>query len=198
MKIIWCSPTGSDITGTGSQTEPFASIDRALLDFVDGDQIRLLDGLFIPTDSIIISGMSGSIFSENPKASYIQPEKTSQHQACLAILDSPRFAIIGVNVLQAANHSGNLIGIYASNIDKFLCHTCAVNDFEVPSGICHGIFASGDGRIENCTVDNLACAGDALYGIRTLGIDIIDCEVTNLSGYGDCYIKGIDGDGLNP
>ena len=112
MKIIWVATTGNDSTGNGTRSSPYSSIERALQDFVSGDQIRILDGTYIPTDSIIISGMDGSLFAENPGTVYIQPEKTTLHQACVAILETERFSLYGINVLQASESTGNLIGFY--------------------------------------------------------------------------------------
>lgn len=199
MKIIWVATTGSDSTGTGSQTEPYATIERAIQDFTNGDQIRILDGTYTPTDSVVISGLEGSIFAENPGAVNIQPIKTTTHQASVAILDSPRFLLQGFNVLQAADSSGNFIGIYVENVEALLCFTCAVSDFEVPSGDCYGIFASGSlGRVENCKVYNLSGAGDKLFGIKTIGIDVIDSAVYSLSGAGSCSLFGIEAEGLSP
>lgn len=197
MKIIWVATTGNDSTGDGSRERPFASLERGLQDFEPNDQLRLLDGTFIPTDSIVISGLDGSIFAENPGAVYIQPEKTRLHQACVAILGASRFLVQGVNILQAADASGNLIGLYVENVETFLAYTCSISDFEVPSGSAHGIFASGTlGRIERCSVSNMACAGGQLYGIRTMGFDVIDCEVLELSGAGNCQVRGITMEGL--
>lgn len=192
MKIIWASPDGSDSLGNGSRDTPYRTIEKVLTVFESSDQIRLLPGTFIPTDSVVVSGMDGSLFAEYPGTVYIQPEKTTQHQAGLAILDANRFSIYGINVLQAADPSGNLIGIYGEDISTFLVYTCAVSDFEIPSGGGHGIFASGLlGRVENCRVSNMACGGGVLYGIRTDGINVIDCDVTSLSGAGDCELFGI-------
>ena len=75
-----------------------------------------------------MSGVVGSIFAESPQTVYIQPQKTTKHQAALLIIDSPRFSMFGFNVLQAADNSGNFIGIYAENIENFLCYTCTVSD----------------------------------------------------------------------
>jgi hypothetical protein len=197
MKIIWVATTGSDTSGDGTRDNPYAGIERALSVFQNSDQIRILDGTYIPTDSIVVSGLDGSIFAENPGAVYIQPERTRLHQACVAVLGASRFLVQGVNILQAADASGNLIGLYVENVETFLAYTCAVSDFEVPSGNAHGIFASGTlGRIERCSVSNLACAGGQLYGIRTMGFDVIDCEVVELSGAGDCQVRGITMEGL--
>lgn len=193
MKIIWVDTvSGSDITGDGFQANPFNSIRRAIQDMESGDQIRILPGTYVETDSVVVSGMDGSLFAEYPGTVYIQPEKTTQHQAGLAILDANRFSLYGLNVLQAADPSGNLIGIYAEDVANCLVYTCAVSDFEIPSGAGHGIFASGLlGRVENCRVSNMACGGGVLYGIRTNGINVIDCEATALSGAGDCELIGI-------
>ena len=192
MKIIWVATTGSDATGTGRRTAPYASINRALQDFVSGDQVRILEGTYTPTDSIVISGLEGSLFAEVKDSVYIQPIKTRIHQACLAIVDSPRFQLQGINILQAADNSGNLIGIYAENVETFLCYTCSVVGFDIPSGSGHGIFASGAlGRIENCKVADIACAGDDLFGIRSFGMDVVDCTVIELSGAGDCNVTPI-------
>lgn len=196
MKIIWVSTEGSDTGGDGSQGAPYASLERALTDFTNGGQIRILDGTYIPTDSVVISGLEGSIFSETPLGAYIQPEKTRAHQACLAIIDSPRFEVVGVNILQAADTTGNLIGMYVENVENFLAYTCAISDFDVPSGTGYGIFASGDGRIEQCAVNNIRGSGTRIYGIKGLGVDIVDCEVSQMSGAGSCDVRPIDDDGL--
>jgi len=134
MKIIWVSTEGDDSAGDGTQGAPYASLERALQDFTNGDQIRILDGTFIPTDSIVISGLEGSIFSETPLGAYIQPAKTRAHQACVAIIDSPRFSVIGVNILQAADTTGNLIGLYVENVENFVAYTCAISDFSIRPG----------------------------------------------------------------
>ena len=197
MNIIWVATTGSDTTGNGSQATPYATIEKAVDNFISGDQIRILDGTYTPTDSIVISGKSGSIFAENPGAVTIQPQKTTVHQGGVVILDAERFTLQGFNTLQAANSVGNLIGIYVENVENFICYTCAVSEFEVPSGNCHGMFASGSlGRIEKCMFYNLSGAGQHLYGVRTIGIDVIDTEVFSLSGAGDCIVTGIKETGL--
>lgn len=193
MKIIWVATDGNDSTGNGSYALPYKTIEKALQEFTDSDQIRIKSGTYTPTDSVVISGVSGSLFAEDRNGVFIQPEKTRNHQACLAILDAERFSIYGINILQAADSSGNLIGIYAENVETFLCYTCEVSDFAVPSGTGHGIYASGvNGRVEGCKVSNFSCAGDMLYGIRTNGINIIDCAVDTLSGAGNCEVIAID------
>ena len=184
MKIIWVAKTGNDTTGTGSQTEPYLTIDRAIQVFENGDQIRIMDGTYIPTDAVVISGLDGSMFAENPQAVYIQPQKTKNHQACVAIIDADRFSVVGINIIQAADADGNLIGLYVENVENFIAYTCAVSGLESTSGDVYGIFAAGGGRIENCQVSNLAGAGEGniVYGIKTLGVDIIDCSAAALSG----------------
>jgi hypothetical protein len=198
MNIIWVSVDGSDNTGDGTRASPYATIQHAIDNFTDGDQIRILDGTYIPTDSVIISGMSGSIFAENYSEVYIQPEKTKNHQACVAIIDAERFRVQGINIIQAADSGGNLIGMYVENVENFLAYTCSVTNFEIPSGNGYGIFAAGGGRIENCTVANIAGAGTGnfIYGIKGKGVDIIDCTVTAMSGAGNCGVEGISYEGF--
>lgn len=193
MSIHWVATTGNDTTGSGSRDNPYKTIEKALTVFEDKDQIRILDGTYTPVDSVVVSGKEGSIFAENPQAVYIQPQKTTVHRAGVVILDSPRFSIVGVNILQAADSSGNLIGIYAESVQNFICFTCSVQGFVVPSGDAYGIFAAGSGRIKDCDVADLS-ARDDLYGIRTLGLDVIDCSVTELSGVqGDVWGIYVDG-----
>jgi hypothetical protein len=192
---MWCSPDGDDVTGNGTKDLPYATIEHAISLFSNGDQIRLLAGTYTPTDSVIISGVEGSLFSEDPKGAYIQPQKCTVHQAGVAILSSPRFTVQGIVVLQAADATGNLIGIYA-DVEHFICLTCSVTSFDVPSGVAVGIFATGLlGRVEDCTVQDFTCSGPAMYGIRTIGIPAIDCHVHNLSGVSSCDVFGIDEDG---
>jgi hypothetical protein len=187
VKIIWVATTGDDTTGNGARETPYKTIEKALTVFDSGDQIRLLSGTYITTDSVVIQGKDGSIFAEDPQGAYIQPEKTTLHQAGIAILEADRFTLQGINVIQAADSTNNLIGIFASNIDNFLCYTCSVSNFESPSGDGYGIFATGSlGRVEDCHVSNLIFGGN-VYGIRVIGLDVIDCEVENLSGGQNCY-----------
>lgn len=202
MNIIWVATTGNDSTGTGSRTAPYATIEYAIQQMASGDQIRILDGTYIPTDSVVVSGLDGSIFAENPGTVFIQPEKTRLHQACVAILDANRFSVYGINVLQAADTSGNLIGMYVENVETFLAHTCAVSDFEIPSGSNgYGIFASGSlGRIEKCRVSNMTGSGEWLYGIYTQNIDQIECDVNNVVGVAGsgCKVRPVILEGFRP
>lgn len=194
--IIWVATDGDDTSGTGSQDNPYASIERALVDFQDGMQIRIKDGTYIPTDSIVLSGMSGSLFAENPLAVYIQPARTKAHQACVAILDTERFLVQGINILQAADSVGNFIGLYAENVENFVAYTCDISNFSAPSGYCYGIFAAGGGRVERCSVRHMICGGDLLQGISTLGVDIIDCTVDDLSGASNCEVIAFQTNGM--
>jgi len=193
MKIMWVSTSGDDANG-GSYELPYKTIEKALTMFTNGDQIRLVGGTYTPVDSIVISGLDGSIFADDPGAVYIQPEKVTKHAACIAILDASRFLLAGVNVIQAADTAGNIIGIHAENIENFICLTCSVSDFDVPSGNGKGIFASGNGRVEHCRVSNFNCAGNFTYGIHTKGVDVIDCIVDEVSGVHT--VHGILEDGL--
>lgn len=196
MHIWWCDANnGSDTTGDGSKNNPYLTIDKALVCFTDGDQIRLMPGTYTPTDSVVISGKNGSIFSDVPKASYIQPLKTTLHQACIAAIDADRFTVAGVVVLQAADSFGNLIGIYAENIENFVCMTAEVTNFNVPSGNAVGIFASGGGRVIDCKVYSFNGAGEITRGIWVKGVEEIDCICDEVSGVNRCI--GIDIEGLN-
>lgn len=194
--IIWVATDGNDVSGTGSELAPYLTIERALLDFTDGRQIRIKDGTYIPTDSIVISGLRGSLFAENPNAVYIQPVETKAHQACLAIIDTDRFSIAGINILQAADPTGNIIGIYAENVENFIAYTCQVSNFAIPSGVGYGIFAAGGGRIQECKVNHIYGNGEGINGIVTYGIDIIDCKVEDLSGVDGCWVRGCVEDGM--
>jgi len=187
--IIWVSPSGSDITGTGSDQNPYQTIERALLDFKDGYQIRLMDGTYTPTDTIMISGMTGSIFAENDDEVTIQPQQATGYGAAIAIVNSDRFTIHGVNISQSET-AGHNYGIYADNVQNFIAYTCTVSGFDCPSG-CAGIWATGTGRIENCTVSDLTIGNGNLYGIYSNGLDVIDCEVTALTDSGGNGVTGI-------
>jgi hypothetical protein len=184
MKIMCVSPSGDDTTGTGSFEAPYRTIEHALALFADGDQIRLLEGTFITTDSIVISGMSGSIFADYPGSSTVQPNAAISSAACIEIIHSDRFTIQGINVKQDVNRFAN-VGIYANDVDNFLCSTCSVNEFAVVSGDTYGILTSGYGRVENCHVYDMVSAGDKMYGIYSANMHVIDCEVYSLSGTHD-------------
>jgi len=187
MQIIWVDSENGGDSGDGSRQSPYATIEKAVTVFVSGDQIRLLRGTYTPTDSVIISG-SGSIFSEEMGGATIQPIKTTNHGACLAILSCERFAIYGINIIQAIDPTGNLYGIWAEDVENFLCYTASVSHFQIPSGSGIGIYGRAfSGRIERCTVEDMTCNED-LYGIKAEGegLKVIDCPVSNLTAGGAC------------
>lgn len=197
MDIIWVATDGDDISGDGSYDNPYETIDTALLYFDDGDQIRLKAGTYTPTDSVEISGYSGSLFADAPGAVFIQPDVTLSHQACVAVSDCERFSIQGITVLQASDPDGNNIGIYASNVQNLIIKTCSVDNFDVVSGNAYGIMVGGNlGRVEDCDVTNIVCGGDNLYGIYADGINVVSCFVDSLSGDpASCDVWGIYEDG---
>ena len=189
MKIMCVSPSGDDITGTGSFEAPYRTIERAILLFADGDQIRLLEGTFTPVDSIIITHMTGSIFADYPGSAIIQPSALSSSSACIAIINSDRFTIKGIEVKQDSGGVAT-VGIMAYNVQNFICQTCSVDGFDVASGNTYGILGYGTGRIENCHVYDMDSLGENMYGIWTDNMHIIDCEVYSLSGAGS--VTGIE------
>jgi len=185
--IIWVSPDGDDL-GNGSQLYPYATIDRALQDFVDGKQIRLMDGTYTPANTVVIDGISGSIFAENPNDATIQPVLGTIDSACISIKNIDRFSITGVNIVQPSNTTGNYVGLYVDNVTNFVAYSCNVSAFDFPADSAgYGILAAGSGRIERCSAYNIN--GNEIYGIKTTGIGVIDCEVTALSG---AVVRGID------
>lgn len=188
MKIMCVSPTGNDTTGNGSFDSPYKTIEHALSLFVSGDQIRLLEGTFITTDSIVISGKEGSIFSDYPGAATIQPINASISAACVEILNSTRFTVQGVEVKQSLDKAAR-VGIFANGVQNFICYTCTVDGFDVASGSTYGILGNGTGRIENCKVYDIDSFGE-LYGIWSNNMHIIDCEVYSISGTGN--VRGIE------
>lgn len=191
MKVMHVSPTGNNTTGTGSYTSPYQTIEHALSLFVDGDQIRLLEGTYTPANSIVISNKTGSIMSDAPGGAIIQPIMSSLSAACIAIINSGRFTIQGIEVKQDSRGMAK-IGILAYEVNNFICHTCIVDDFEMasgsaPSGNAYGIFGYGTGRIENCHIYDIDGYCDELYGIFTDNMHVIDCEVYSVSGVNDVY-----------
>lgn len=191
--IIWVSTIGSDATGNGTQAQPYLTIEHALEDFTDGDQLRILDGTYTPTDTIMISGLSGSIFADNPAEVTIQPISTTKFGAAIAVKDSPRFTLQGVNILQATNASSNYVGIYAEDVENFIAFACNISQFNVDSGDAYGIYVSGSGRVDHCQVGGISIAGGgSLYGIKSVGAHVVECSVTELSGEDDCAVIGID------
>lgn len=181
MKVMYVSPSGDDTTGTGTSTNPYRTIEYALSLFDSGDQIRLLEGTFTPVDSIVIVDKEGSIFSDYPGAAIIQPVAALSSAACISIIGSDRFTIQGVEIRQDSAGLAR-IGIMAYGVNHFICKTCSVDGFNVPSGDTYGIFGHGRGRIENCKIYDVTSAGENLYGVWTNNMHLIDCEVYSLSG----------------
>jgi hypothetical protein len=191
VDIIWVATTGNDSTGTGSQTNPYLTIDRALTDFERHSQIRIMDGTYTPRGTILISDLEGSIFAENPQGVTVQPINVTDHGAAISIIDSNRFSIQGINIIQSATDATHLIGIYAENVENFIAYTCSVSAFESTAGTIYGILAEGTGRIENCSVTDLACSDVSIYGIKSTGLHVIDCTVAELVGTARCIPYGI-------
>jgi hypothetical protein len=188
--IIWVAPWGHDNPGTGSQTDPYRTIERALQDFQDGNQIRILDGTYTPTHTIVVSGLEGSIFAENPEGVTIKPQRVTEYGAAIAITNSNRFTIQGVNIIQS-DEAGHVYGIYANDVENFIAYTCSISDFDCPSG-CTGINVIGKGRIENCLIEDLTVDNGDLYGIYADGPDVIDCTVRRLINRGSNAATGIE------
>jgi hypothetical protein len=187
--IIWVATTGNDESGTGAQTSPYKTIERALLDFENGNQIRISNGTYTPTDTIMISGMTGSIFAETPGGVTIQPRRTTGYESAIAIVNSDRFTVKGINIVQSAS-SEHTRGIYANNVNNFVAYNCKVSDFECNAD-CIGIFASGTGRIENCLIEDLTINNGNLYGIYTDGLHVIDNTIRRLIDRGNSSANGI-------
>ena len=186
VDIIWVATTGNDSTGTGSQTNPYLTIDQALLDFTRNSQIRIMDGTYTPANTIVISNLEGSIFAENPLGVTIQPVATSTYGAAIAILGSNRFSIQGINIIQsAANPTTHTAGIYVSGTINFIAYECSVSTFVLPAGTAYGISVQGSGRIEKCSVTDISALG--IYGICSIGMHVIDCTVSELSGRSGVY-----------
>ena len=186
--IIWIATDGNDITGTGSVDAPYKTIERGLLDFTTGKQLRLKDGIYSPANTIAIDGISGSILAENPNEATIKPVLATIDNACISIRNVDRFSITGIDIVQPDDPTDNYIGLYIDNVTNFVVFSCNINAFDFPSdNTGYGIFASGSGRIEKCSVYNIT--GNEIYGIKSQGLGVIDCEVTALSG---TTVIGID------
>jgi hypothetical protein len=177
------------LTGVGSQANPYRTIERAMLDFRNGNQIRILNGTYTPTDTILVSGLEGSIFAETPGGVTIQPRSTSNYGAAIAITNSTRFTVQGINIIQS-DASGHIYGIYANDVVNFIAYTCSVSDFDCPSG-CAGIWARGTGKIENCLIEDLTVDNGTLYGIYADGLHVIDNTVRRLIDRGQNQVTGI-------
>jgi hypothetical protein len=182
MNIIWVANDGSDITGDGSYEYPYQTIDFAASVFITGDQIRLKSGTYNPSDSLVFSGIDGSIFSEDPRGAIIQPVQTTLSNAVIEVTGANRFDITGIVVNQAlTNTSQNQIGILI-NATNILIHKCTVSDFIVPSGnYCAGIEVSGNGAVDGCIVEDFTTQVPT-YGLKITGCDLLDCSVSNISG----------------
>jgi hypothetical protein len=181
MSIYWVSPTGSDITGDGSYESPYATIETAMVRFTDGDQIRLKAGTYTPVDSLVFSGVSGSIFSEDPRGAIIVPQQTTLSNAAIDVSGSDRFDVVGVIVHQATNAYNNLGGISLRNVTMGHVYACTVSDFTVTGGEFVGIEMLGGGRVEGCIIEDVVTSIPT-YGIAVTGCDVIDCTVQNVSG----------------
>jgi len=180
MVIIWVAKTGNDVTGDGSQQNPYLTIERALLDFNNGDQIRILDGVYVTTDTICVTGLAGSIFAETAEGVTIQPLQASVHGSAIYIANAARFFIQGVNIIQSASDTGHVVGIYVDNVENFIAFTCAITDFSSPSGDVTGIYARGSGRILHCRVEDLSADTGSVCGIDSEGLGVFECTVRRL------------------
>jgi len=198
MKIIWADAVNGSDVADGTRLTPYRTIDRAMLDFVSGDQIRLMEGTYSPSGSVVFDSVEGSLFSEVPLGAVVQPEYTTDSSANIVVRNSPRFYIQGIKVQQA--NDLNNIGISVEDTYKCLIYTCEISDFAIAGNEGYGISVSGDtgvsvlGRIEKCYIYNMRCSGSKLSGIRTDGVvyDIIDNQIENLSGGSNCSTYGIE------
>lgn len=196
MRIWWLDPNGSDLTGSGTYVAPYQTFAKALSVFTSGDQIRLKDGTYNPTDAIVFDSVEGSILADTPLGATIQPTGVASAPAVIQVSHSERFSIGGVNILQAQNPTGNTMGIYGADVTNFLVFTCDISTFTAPSAITGlstvGIAVSGYGRIEDCSVHDMVAEDDFIYGIYAAGnVDIVGCTVYSMSGTGTANVLGI-------
>jgi len=203
MRIWWLDPNGSDLTGNGTYALPYQTFAKALSVFHSEDQIRLKDGVYRPTDSLVFDSVNGSIFADTPLGATIQPTGVASSPAVIQVSHSTRFSIVGLNILQAQNPTNNTLGIQGADVTNFLVYTCDVSAFAAPSAVSGlatvGIAVSGYGRVEDCAVHDMVSEEEFLCGIYAAGnVDIIGCTVYSLSGTGTANVLGISHGGSIP
>lgn len=209
MNIIWVAKTGNDTTGTGTESNPYLTINKAVSVFVSGDQIRICDGEYNETDAIVLSGVNGSIIAASGKqydeddidpVVKIKPTSLALSNAIIHITNSTRFDIKGLYLEQATNASGNQFGIKLEGSTNVHIQNCVVKNFDCTgASYCVGIFGNSAtyGCVENCVVDNLSCDGMLVGGIIgnvSYGFDVFNCKVGEeygIIGENTCSSYGI-------
>ncbi len=73
---IYVSPTGSDVTGTGSQTSPYKTIAFAASVAAAGETLMLSAGTFGDDEQIILGSQNLTIVGAGPGATIVQPHPT--------------------------------------------------------------------------------------------------------------------------
>lgn len=209
MTIIWVAKTGSDITGSGTETNPYLTINKAVSVFVDGDQIRICDGEYNETDAIVLDGVNGSIIAASGKtydandidpAVLIKPTAMASSNGVIYIANSTRFEIKGLTIEQCSTSASNQFGIKLESVSNVYIQNCVVRNFDCTgSSYCVGIYGDSStyGKVEDCIVDNLSCDGTLVGGIIgnvNNNFDCLNCrvgEIDGIIGTSTCVSYGI-------
>lgn len=177
--MIWVATTGNDSSGDGSQENPYKTIERAISDFTDGDQIRLMPGVYTPATTLIFDYISGSLFSDTAEGATICPVAITSHGAAIYVNSTSRFTIKGINIEQSAD-AAHTCGIYMTAVDNIEVSRCAVTNFTSTTADLCGIYADGSGKVLDCRVEDLVSASGTVYGIWSQGPAVIDCTARRI------------------
>jgi PKD repeat protein len=137
--VYYISPTGSDISGSGTIGSPWFTLSHAYAATVPGDIIYVRGGTYIATPQTLsgISGTAGNLISilnypnETPVFDYSY-HSVSGMTCCLRVQNADYIHIKGLrftNLIQPTNGNGGngLYGIFINNVDNSTFELCEID-----------------------------------------------------------------------
>ncbi|MCE7699717.1 MAG: Ig-like domain repeat protein, partial [Methanobacterium paludis] len=177
LRDAYVSPTGNDTSGTGTSSNPFATIQKALQNVVTGGTVHLKAGTYTGTGNkgLTIS-RNVTITGENPATTIID----AQYLTNIWTVNSGVTVILENLSLVNANTTSNGGAISnAGNLTAINC-TFANNTVKTDSANGGAIYNTGTiYSLSNCTfTGNAACYGGAIYNINGIITSMDNCTFT--------------------
>ena len=171
-KAWYVSASGSDATGDGSITNPFATIQKGINTAGVGETVIVKDGNY---PEILTIGKALTLRSEHLHGATLNPAlPTAPQYGKIITITASNVIIDGLNFTQPANNYGNY-GIYTSGVNCNNCTFTNNNMVNIPTGIYLGnTGVQSDGHVITNNIfswESYGACGIWLYNSRNSVID---------------------------
>ncbi len=181
--------TGSDVTGTGTQTSPYQSINRALQDASDASEaavhaILVASGTYTGSQSTIViltpwihlyGGFSPTTWERNI---VVYPTRLNGENKRIAIYGASHTWVDGFTITQCSSNGSGHGAVNCWRINSATLSNCIIID---NSSAVRGLFLDGASlNVKNCSfVGNRGAPGAAIYCLATATLKLDSCTLVD-------------------